>query len=127
MCLLNEKPIAFSGQQLNSFVQCTALPQKVATHYTAIILCRIHSVVEFEQQGEIPGVKFTTACGDEGWTPVVSRRRKKCASSTSLMSVECSESSDDKLQFLKSARSVVGMKNVVVSLACLSAERVYHE
>ena len=86
------------------------------------------TVVECEQQGEIPGVKFTTASGDEGWTPVVSRRRKKCVSATSLRSAECSESSDDELQSLKSARSVRyeergGAPGLLVRRGCTMSSR----
>ena len=88
--------------------------------------------VEFEQQGETPGVKFTTASVDEGWTPVVPRRRKKCAASTG--SAECSESecsasgSDDELQSLKSARSVKyeergGVPGLLVQKGCTMSSR----
>ena len=88
--------------------------------------------VEFEQQGETPGVKFTTASGDEGWTPVVPRRWKKCAASTG--SAECSESecsasgSDDELQSLKSARSVKyeergGVPGLLVQKGCTMSSR----
>ena len=64
--------------------------------------------VRFEMQEDTPGLHFTSATGEDGWTPVVKRRRNKVVSKSTCTTKVNSVSSDDKdLQSsLHSARSV---------------------
>ena len=64
--------------------------------------------VRFEMQEDTPGLHFTSATGEVGWTPVVKRRRKKVASKSTCTTKVNSVSSDDEdfQSSLHSARSV---------------------
>ena len=52
--------------------------------------------VRFEMQEDTPGLHFTSATGEVGWTPVVKCRRKKVASKSTCTTKVNSVSSDDE-------------------------------